>query len=77
MAVRAKFLVSEKKEHLSGSSENTFTITMNPVTSGSPENDEFYKYTPGGTLILSTVNALAAAEFEVGVQYYLDFTKVD
>jgi hypothetical protein len=45
-----------------------------PVTSGSPENDAFYKYTPAGKLELSTINAEAAAGFEVGKAYYLDFT---
>lgn len=71
--VRAKFLVTEKKEN-HATPESVFTITMNPVTSGSPENDQFYKYTPGGQLVLSVLNADAAAALEVGKQYYVDFT---
>jgi hypothetical protein len=45
-----------------------------PMTSASPENDAFYKYTPAGKQELSTINAEAAAGFEVGKAYYLDFT---
>lgn len=76
MSVRAKFLVTEKKQSHS-TPESVFTITMNPVTSGSPENDTFYKYTPGGQLVLSVLNPAAAAVFEVGGQYYLDITRAE
>lgn len=76
MSVRAKFIVSEKKESHS-TPEAVFTITMTPVTSGSEENDTFYKYTPGGQLVLSVLNPAAAAAFEVGSQYYLDFSRAD
>jgi hypothetical protein len=76
MSVRAKFLVTEKKENHS-TPESVFTITMNPVTSGSPENDQFYKYTPGGQLVLSVLNPDAAAALEVGKQYYIDITPAE
>ena len=36
----------------------------------SPENDEFFKYTPSGTV---KVNSTKAGLFEVGCWYYLDF----
>jgi len=68
--VRAKFKVQsvDAKEDGSG------TITLEPVTSGSEENDAFYKWTPGGSIVLSTINADAVSQFEVGNEYYVDFT---
>jgi hypothetical protein len=47
---------------------------LEPVTSGSPENESFYKYTPGGKISLSTINADAAKQFVPGQYYYVDFT---
>lgn len=49
---------------------------MYPVTSGSPENESFFKWTPGGKLELSTVNPEAAKQFVPGKQYYIDITEV-
>jgi hypothetical protein len=48
-------------------------IELSPVTSGSKENEQFYKYTPGGAVSLSTVNEAAAAYFEPGKEYYVRF----
>ncbi len=45
---------------------------MGAVTSGSPENDKFFKYTPGGNLTLYTVNAEAAEAIEIDKEYYID-----
>lgn len=70
--VRAKFRLNEKNQ-----SESGYALKFWPVTSGSPENDEFYKYTPGGVLEMSTINESAAAAFEVGKEYYLDFTPAE
>ena len=72
MSVRAKFRCNEKNQ-----SETGFALKFWPVTSGSAENDRFYQYTPGGELTMSTVNDEAAAQFEVGKEYYLDFTPAD
>ena len=69
---RAKFRCCEKNQ-----SEVGFALKFRPVTGGSPENENFYKYTPGGELSLSTVNEKAAEGFEVGKSYYLDFTPAD
>ena len=41
-----------------------------PVYSGSPENEEFFKWTPGGDLSLSVVNP--DVEFEPDKEYYID-----
>lgn len=70
--VRAKFECVEKTENTSG-----YTIEMYPVTGGSPENESFYKYTPAGSVKLSTINNEAAAAFIVGQSYYLDFSPAE
>lgn len=49
-------------------------VTLSPVTSGSEENKAFYKWTPGGSIQLETVNTEAAKQFEPGVEFYVDFT---
>ena len=69
--VRAKFKVSEITQRDFGKS-----ITLNPVYSSDPEseNGKFYKQTPGGTIVLSTVNEDASKQFEIGKQFYVDFT---
>ncbi len=50
------------------------TVTFFPVSGGSPENEQFYRWTPGGTIELSTVNGNVAQFFVVGTDYYVDFT---
>ncbi|MGE5438004.1 MAG: hypothetical protein ACM3O3_12380 [Syntrophothermus sp.] len=72
MIVRAKFFVESKIERKEG-----FCIELFPVINGSKENENFYKYTPGGHLKLMTINAEAAKEFIVGKEYYVDFTKCE
>lgn len=42
------------------------------VTSGSPENADFWKWTPNGTLTIQTVKKMP---FEVGKEYYLDISQ--
>ncbi len=69
MNVRAKFRLDRREEHGDG-----FNLTFQPVTGGSPENDKFFKYTPWGELKMGTINPEAAMSFEIGGEYYLDFT---
>ena len=52
----------------------TKTLYMSPVYTGSDENKEFFKHTPGGQLIMYCVNEAALAQFEPGKEYYLDFS---
>lgn len=70
MTVRAKFKVNKITQHEGGSVE----VSMQPVTSGSPENEQFFKWTPFGQLSMGTINADAAKEFTPGAQFYVDFT---
>lgn len=50
-------------------------LHFTPVVDGSEENKEFFRYTPGGQFMLYTVNLAVAEKYEVGKQYYVDFTE--
>lgn len=68
--VRAKFTVQVVTPLDGGGAK----VQLSPVTTGSAENEQFYKLTPGGEITLSTVNENAAAYFTAGQAYYVDFT---
>jgi hypothetical protein len=74
--VRAKFyVVSLTKQKMWNGADGIGTvIKLSPIMSGSEENKEFYKYTPPGSIELGTVNEAAAEKFEIGKEYYVDFT---
>lgn len=74
MPVRAKFKVNSIDRQLSYEGKELQTIKLSPVTTGSEENKQFYAYTPSGHIDLGTVNAEAAQQFELGKEYYVDFT---
>ena len=69
--VRAKFYVASKSLD---NGDGTGFVVLQPVVGGSLENDEFYNSTPAGNIRLEVVNAAAFAQFDVGKQYYVDFT---
>ncbi len=52
------------------------SIGMSPVYSPDPtsENHKFWTSSPSGSLTLGCVNEEAAVKFELGKEYYLDFT---
>lgn len=69
--VRAKFVCDKKEPNGEG-----FTYKFSPVVGGATkENDSFFKYTPWGTLEMGVVNP--NVDFEVGKEYYLDFTPAE
>lgn len=68
--VRAKFKCGDV---VCNADQTEFAIRLDAVTYGSTENEEFFKYTPAGTISLSTINAEAAKHFEIGKEYYVDF----
>lgn len=72
--VRAKFRCDDIVEN---SAYNRNEIILFPVTCGSKENEEFFDCTPYGKIVLGTVNQEALKEFEVGKEYYIDFTKAE
>lgn len=77
--VRAKFKCVAKTPYHEGdeSHKDGSRLKFEVVTSGSEENDNFFKWTPSGILDMGTVNEGAASQFEVGKEYYLDFTPVE
>lgn len=75
MSIRAKMKVESKVQGSPGNPEG-WHLVLRPVYGGSPENEEFYKYTPGGQLNLSTINDAAAAQLEVGQEAYIDITPI-
>lgn len=75
MTVRAKFqCTSVTPNNAEKPEDKGSSIHLSPVTSGSKENEDFYRWTPGGEIFLSTVNEAAAASFIPGKEYYVDFT---
>jgi len=50
-------------------------VNLRPVIGDSEENKQFWKYTPEGKFEVTITNPNAVDFFEVGEEYYLDFTK--
>lgn len=72
MSVRAKFRVSNIF-NVPGS-EGT-RVVLHPVYGESPENKEFFSYTPSGEIQMYIKNKVAEEQFVVGYEFYIDFTK--
>lgn len=70
--VTAKFKTVSNEQNATVNPEGA-TVTMFPVVGGSPENDNFYKLTPGGNVMLSTINLSAAEQFVVGEEKFIVF----
>jgi hypothetical protein len=69
MTVRAKFKVESITTDTNGAS-----VKLVPVTSGSKENEQFFKWTPWGEMKIGTINSAAAEQFKPGAEFYVDFT---
>lgn len=67
--VRCKFLVAGASLSADGLTES---LCLTAVTSGSPENESFSKYTPNGTLNLDVTNPELIGKFAPGGEFYLD-----
>lgn len=89
MSVRAKFKVDKIERSLTlrpvdsaGSSQRyesveMRTVVMSPVYGNNDpnhENTKFWQASPSGKLELGCVNLAASEQFELGKEYYLDFT---
>lgn len=77
MTVRAKMKCVKKEAAIHDAPDGGGSVIMHPVTSGSPENESFFKYTPSGSLNLSTINQAAFDAFEEGKEYYIDVTPAE
>lgn len=56
--------------------DDTYKIILKPVLSGSAENRGFFKWTPGGEIVLQVVGSETAGQMKIGHDYYVDFTEV-
>lgn len=79
MTMRAKFKVTSitQTAHWNKPGESLFTLSLQPVSSGSEENKRFYEATPGGEIKLSVLNAAIGQQFPIGKEVYVDFTPAD
>lgn len=76
--VRAKFKVNSITRMPGYGGVKEFqTIRLSPVTSGSEENQRFYGSTPTGQIELGCANAEAVAQFDLGQEFYVDFTPAE
>ncbi len=72
--IRAKF-ICKSATPMEG---DQTSVKFSPVVSGSEENKSFSRWTPAGSCELVISNETpAATAFEVGQEYYLDFTKAE
>lgn len=71
MTTRAKFSCKKIEQ-----TNDTYRVTLEPVSSGSDENRDFFKWTPGGKIELQVVSSQTASQFKEGYDYYVDFTEV-
>lgn len=77
MSVRAKFYVVEitRSKHWDRAKGEVQTIKLQPVSGDdSPENKAFYEAMPTGSIQLATVNEEVGRQFQLGQEYYVDFT---
>lgn len=75
--VRAKFTCNSQTKRRDGSDKDgnptyVYDYNFSAVTGGSEENKLFWKWTPSGNVTLNTV---LDGAFEVGQEYYLDFSR--
>lgn len=71
-ALRAKFQVTTITHY-----ENGSEVKMLPVTRGSPENEEFFKWTPSGEIKIGLIKKEQAEVFQPGREFYIDMTPVE
>jgi hypothetical protein len=70
--VRAKFKVQSYETSLDRG-EELRTIKLTAVYDGSPENKQFFKWTPNGTISIGVLNRSAWEQFALGEEKYVDF----
>jgi|SRR3954462_14794998 hypothetical protein len=77
MKVRLKFFVNTKQEQVySPGQEKMGSVSLAPVSGGSEENKEFWKYTPAGGLNFSSINQSALDALPLGAECYIDIEVV-
>lgn len=76
MVTRAKFKVESitTRAHWQRDKGHIGQVRLVPVGGDSEENKRFYEATPAGAIELGTINQEALAQFEIGREFYVDFT---
>lgn len=76
MAVRGKFKLSESTEvdYNPAARRLKFQAVCND---GTEENAKFHKFTPFGEVLMTVDNPAALEQFQIGRQYYVDFTPAE
>ncbi len=80
MIVRAKFKVDSIERQQWGAGVEVHTIKMTPVyktNDPADENSKFWKASPSGQLLIGCANPEAVKTFDLGREYYIDFTPVE
>lgn len=75
MSVRGKFRVNEvtQVEWNRDARRIQFLAVCND---GTEENEKFHRYTPVGNISITVDNPAAVSQFELGKEYYVDFSAV-
>jgi hypothetical protein len=75
MSVRAKFKCWSIQHTYSHSPDaSAAQVTLTPVYGDSEENKTWSQHTPSGKIEMLITNPSAIASFELGKDYYVDFT---
>lgn len=69
MLLRAKFKVVKRCQF-----EGHESLEAVAVTAGTPENTEFWRYTPNGTFMIACFNPTQLEDFHPGDEFYIDMT---
>lgn len=76
--VRAKFqCLSVTHFHNPGATEAQAEIRFHAVYGNGEANKDWSKWTPSGELKMMVTNPAAIEKFELGKEYYLDFTPAE
>ena len=78
MSVRAKMRVTEVRPYPSAESSDRYVSLMAVYSTDPTEvNHSWSKATPCGQVMLTITNPGAYDQFELGKEYFIDFTKVE
>lgn len=73
--VRAKFQCLTKNHMHTGSTDAVqIEVRLNAVYANGEANKEWSKWTPNGQITMTITNPAAAELFELGKEYFVDFT---
>lgn len=78
--VRCKMVLTERAERGARNAERQVALTFQVVSPYNkdditPEDKDFFKWTPYGELKFGTINYDAADGLELGTEYYIDIVK--